>query len=382
MDPRILADFASDSAENVMPAGSPAPFQLDATPPPSRWNAKPVHRAVRSKLALGAVAVALALCSRPGMAAPALAVIDSSGVGRAWLPPILCGGAGLIAFLILRAAVRLARTVFTSSSIRVRKGEIASTSVERFVVEAQRLHIDPQIARETIQLLASLLPVEMPVDVNDELRGTLSLSDEQIDSLLSTLPGLFDRSGLPANAASILSVYDLLHYIESLPKSKSGQFYTQTGLSVQKAVPTLASPLADLKNASPRDSRFCTRAHFSGVKRRASDYSGPYRRATDRRPDEDYGGPLRRASDRQNVGSVTLDSRVVDRRSSERRTVISPESPDQARQHRAVSADTSLLNQCVGVSNTQPSSETDRERMPTPGMDKNVATPTASLQRA
>ena len=360
-----------------MPTGSPAASQLDTTPSTRRLNAKPMNHAMRSRLAT--VALALALCSRVGLAAPSLAVIKSSGLGKEWLQPIFYGAAGLVAFLILRAAVQLARKVFPGGSARARNGEIAAKSVEHFVDGTQKLHIDTEIARETIQLLASLLPAETSVGVNDDLRGTLRLSEEEVDSLLKALPDLCGRSSLPVSPASILSVYDLLHYMESLPKAKSGQHYTATGLPVQAAATAPTSPLADLQTASPRDSRFRTRAHFSGVKRRASDYSGPYRRATDRRPDENYAGPLRRASDMRDASSTISDpktnQRLGDRRSSERRAVIFSETSESAKQHRAVSADTSLLNQC------QPLVQDEGQLVPAQMSRERVAVPAAPLQR-
>jgi hypothetical protein len=279
----------------------------------------------------------------------------------------------MAAFLVLRAVVQLAR-----GSNRTGDGDPAP-SVESFVADSQKLHIDPQIARETFQRLASLLPAGTSVGVNDELRGSLRLSDGQIDSLLSALPELCDRSRLPVNPVSVLSVYDLLHHIESSPKSnsksKSGQFQSRSG----PATPIAAtSPLADLQHASPRDSRFRTRAHFSGVKRRASDYSGPYRRATDRRPDENYNGPLRRASDRQDATSLSPDPRVSDRRSSERRAVVLQGDSEPAKQHRAVSADTGLLNQCLDVA----AGQVGKDRLATPIARENTALPAATLQRS
>ncbi len=369
-----------------MPAGSPAASQLDTRRPEGELTAKRLRHAVAARSAFGGFAVVfvLALCSRPLLAAPATTAIPVSGLQEEWLRPILCGAAGMIAFLILWTAVRFAREAFAGRSNRAKNADSPITSVEHFVQDAQKLHIDPEIARETFQLLASLIPPETSFNVNDELRGVLRLSERQIDSLLSALPEVCDRSRIPVSAASVLSVYDLLQHIQSSPKSTSGQFYLRTGSTVPP-LSTLASPLADLKNASPRDSRFRTRAHFSGVKRRASDYSGPYRRATDRRPEENYTGPLRRASDRQDTGSTGLDPRhdprVGDRRSSERRAAVSQENSEPAKQHRAVSADTSLLNQCINVPPAQVRSETERELSPASMKHESRVQTVASLQR-
>jgi hypothetical protein len=325
--------------------------------------------------------LALAFYPNTALAAPALATISLFG-GRQWLRPILCGLGSIAVFLILRAAIRLGRTAFARGSKRSGDGETPPTSIEHFVADAQKLHIDPQIARETFQLLTGLVPAETSIGVNGELRGSLHLSDGQIDSLLSALPELCDRSGKPANAASVLSVYDLLHHIESSPLSESGRSQSRTSSAATTAATPRTSPLADLQNASPRDSRFRTRAHFSGVKRRASDYSGPYRRATDRRPDENYAGPLRRASDRPIAVSAGADlrpdPRLGDRRSSERRAVVSQEGSDAARQHRAVAADTSLLNQCLNI----PSGKTGSELVPTPMTHESIEAVAGILQRS
>jgi hypothetical protein len=170
--------------------------------------------------------------------------------------PILCGTAGIAVFPILRAGVRLTRAAFADRSDRKGDSDIPAPSVEHLVQDAQKLHIDPQVARETSQLLASLLPPETSFGVNDELRGSLRLSERQIDSLMSALPGICDRSRLPISATSILSVYDLLQHIQSSPKSTSGQFDMRTGSAVQAAATSLAATLAGLQNASPATPAF------------------------------------------------------------------------------------------------------------------------------
>ena len=369
-----------------MPIGSPATSRLNTRRSERNLNGERLRLAMVARAALGSLAVVLvpALCSRPVLAASVTTATDVSRVQEEWLRPILSGAAGMIAFLILRVVVRFARMAFSGRSVRSKTVDPLTTSVEHFVQDAQKLHIDPRIARETFQLLSSVLPPETSFGVNDELRESLRLSERQINSLLSALPEVCDRSRLPVSAASVLSLYDLLQHIQSSPKSTSGQFYLRTGSTVQPSTAPLASPLSDLQNASPRDSRFRTRAHFSGVKRRASDYSGPYRRATDRRPNENYAGPLRRASDRQDASGTsahsTQDPRLGDRRSSERRAVVTQEDSEPAKQHRAVSADTSLLNQCLNLPSAQARSETDQD-ITSPPMRENRVQPVASLQR-
>ena len=370
-----------------MPSGTPAASQLDHRPLERPLNASRLQSVVAIRRALRTLLVISvpALSARPVLAASPMTTIKVSGVRDELVWPILCGTAGITVFLLLRAGVRLARAAFGRNSSLTANGDINAPSVDHFVDDARKLHIDAEIARETFQLLASLLPPDTSFGIHDELRGVLRLSERQIDSLLSALPEICDRSRLPVSAASVLSVYDLVQHIQSSPKSTSGQFYLRTGSTVPPLSTSLASPLADLKNASPRDSRFRTRAHFSGVKRRASDYSGPYRRATDRRPDTNYAGPLRRASDRQEAGSTAADPkpdpRVGDRRSSERRAVLSQENSEPAKQHRAVSADTSLLNQCLKVPPTQARSEAERTISPASISRESTVQPVASLQR-
>jgi hypothetical protein len=365
-----------------MPTGSPVARQPDRGPSEINPSANWLRSAVaRWALGTSAIVFLLALCASPALAAPSMTAITVSGVRHEVIWPILCGTAGILAFLMLRAIVRLARAAVARSSNRKRNGDLPATSIEQFVEEAQRLYINPQIAHETFQLLVSLVPAGSTISANDELRGSLRLSDQQIGSLLSALPELCDRSRQPADAATVLSVYDLLHHIESSPKSASGQSPIRNGAIVPAVPASPTSPLADLKNALPRDSRFRTRAHFSGVKRRASDYSGPYRRATDRRPDENYTGPLRRASDRQDVSGTGSAPRTDDRRSSERRAVVPQETSEPARQHRAVSADTSLLNQCLNASSKQGGGEQDRDRIAPAMAREGVLVAAAPLQQ-
>lgn len=369
-----------------MPTGTPAASQLDHRPSERPLTANRLRFAVAARWAAGTLSILFveALSGRPALAA-SFATIKVSGVRDELVWPTLCGTAGIAVFLILRAGVRLTRAAFARNSNRKGNGDVPAPSMEHFVEDARKLHIDPEIACETFQQLASLLPPETSFGVHDELRGVLRLSEQQIDSLLSALPEICNRSRLPVSAASVLNAYDLLQYVQSSPKSTSGQFYLRSGTTVSPST-SLTSPLADLQNASPRDSRFRTRAHFSGVKRRASDYSGPYRRATDRRPEENYSGPLRRASDRQDAGSIIADSRqdprVGDRRSSERRAVVLQGNSEPAKQHRAVSADTSLLNQCLNVPPAPARSETERDIPPTSSLNRDGrAQPVASLQR-
>jgi hypothetical protein len=359
-----------------MPTGSLVARQPDDRPL-SSLNAHRRQFVVTHRPALVTFAVVLmaGLRAHTLLAAPIMTGVQISGVRDEVVWPILFGTVGIAVFLALREIVRVARIAVDCRSNRKKVGDTPPTSVDQFVEDAQRLHIDPQIARETFQLLVSLVPEGSSVGINDELRATLQLLERQISSLLSALPELCDRARLPANAATVLSVYDLLHHIESSPKTTSGQFYSRTSAAI---VTPLASPLADLKNASPRDSRFRTRAHFSGVKRRASDYSGPYRRATDRRPNENYIGPLRRASDLQDTNG---DQRTGDRRSSERRAVVSQERSEPARQHRAVSADTSLLNQCLGAATNQAGTEPERDRRASATTRESVLHSAVPLQR-
>ncbi len=366
-----------------MPTGTPA-----ASQPDHRHSARPVdanrlRSAVAARSAAGTLSILLvqALSARTALAA-SLATNKLYGVRHELVWPTLCGMAGIAVFLILHAGVRLTRAAFARNSNRKGNGAASAPSVEQFVEDARKLHIDPEIARETFQKLASLLAPETSFGVHDELRGALRLSEQQIDSLLSALG---NRSRLPVSSGSALSVYDLLQYVQTSPKSTSGQFYLRSGAAVQPSITSPASPLSDLQNASPRDSRFRTRAHFSGVKRRASDYSGPYRRATDRLPEGTYSGPLRRASDRQDAGTghdSRQDSRVGDRRSSERRAVVLEGNSEPAKQHRAVSADTSLLNQCLNVPNAQTRSETELAIAPASSRNREGRVqPIATLQR-
>ena len=369
-----------------MPTGSPVAPQPDSRPSASTLSANRLRFAVAARWTLGILAIVVvpALLPHPALAAPIATATKINGVHDQLLWPILCGTVGLIVFLILRAVVLLARKAIVSNSNCKQDGDSPATSVEHFVEDARRLHIDPQIARASFRVLASLLPAGSTIGANDDLREALRLSDQQIDSLLSAVSELCDRSRLTAHTASILSVYDLLQYVQSSPKSTSGQFYLRTGSTVPAPAISPTSPLADLRDASPRDSRFRTRAHFSGIKRRASDYSGPYRRATDRHPDKNYTGPLRRASDRQDAGSAgtepKTDQRIGDRRSPEHRAVGLQENSEPAKQHRAVSADTSLLNQCLNNRPNQGGTEPERDRISALITREEVLLPGAPLQ--
>lgn len=103
------------------------------------------------------------------------------------------------------------------------------------------------------------------------------------------------------------------------------------------------SPSTDLQNASRRDSRLRTRAHFSGQKRRA-DYSGPRRRATDPRSDPNYVGPLQQAYGPQNPGS-SPSGESVNRSTADRRIAghSRPPQEEEARLPKIAPTEAGLL---------------------------------------
>jgi hypothetical protein len=249
---------------------------------------------------------------------------------------LLCGTAGLAVFLLLCVAERLLRAL----SGHKPEHRPAHQTLEQFVADAGLVHIDPRIASEAFRLFESRFPSGVSVGLNDDLRSQLGLPEQDILAIAHTLPERAGRQHRPAEAASILTVYDLLAHVESSPRRDSGQFAAIRLPGDIPQVQAAASPLADLQNASPLDSRFRTRAHFSGVKRRASDYSGPFRRSTDRLPPAPYTGPGRRASDhaapdasRSQLSAPDRDGSLSDRRgsSAQRSVNQSQHNSDQAK---------------------------------------------------
>jgi hypothetical protein len=326
-----------------MPSGD----SLEHQDQPSAPQRSPLSRVLQASTVL-LTALGFGLVVRFRLAISSFLDESTRGVRSDWLRAALFGALGLLCFLMLQSILLLIR--FTS-----RQGQSQRhppKTVEQFIEDAGRLHITPRIAREAFQLFASLIPEHTSIDLNDNLRLALKLSDSQISSLVSSLPDLCGRSENPADIASIVSVYDLLHHLECAPSWKPGQLDQRNGPMIPPLAASAASPLAGLQDASPRDSRFRTRAHFSGVKRRASDYSGPYRRSTDRRPEDEYTGPRRRSADRQpgdgQVGnpmeliSQASDRRVLDRRQNSQQSDPVRDPKNEARQRKAV--DISLLN--------------------------------------
>ena len=109
-------------------------------------------------------------------------------------------------------------------------------------------------------------------------------------------------------------------------------------------------------------SRFRTSGHVSGVRRSAIErhtdaaYAGPLRRATDRK-----------ASEQQHSNGLASDRRLGDRRSSSAadpiggaQTTASPNIPEEARQHKPVSTDTSF-----DISHTQKTAGAGSAILPT-----------------
>jgi len=234
---------------------------------------------------------------------------------------LVYGVAGLVAFLFLYTILRIVETLIGILSGHQPEAGPALKSVEQFIAEASLLHIDPKIATEAYRLFEVRFPDGISFGLNDDLRSRLAMQEQDILSMAYTLPERCNRQYRVADAAAILTVYDLLAHIESATLRESGQ-HAARGTSPSSPAQAPISPLAGLQNASPRDSRFRTRAHFSGVKRRASDYSGPYRRSTDRPQDAPHTGPLRRASDRQgsDIAGSPADSFADRRENSSQRS--------------------------------------------------------------
>lgn len=213
---------------------------------------------------------------------------------------IVWSAAGLVAFLLLHAAMRmvvdrLADAAPPPAQTSNQPSTVPAQRMERFVQQASLLHISERVAAEACKSLYGRLPGQASFSPNDDLRH-LGLADDQIVAILYCLPQTCCRLPHAFRVTDIVTIYDLLAHVEAAPPLRSAKSLQRVAA---KTLDPTVSPLAGLQNASPRDSRFRTRPHFSGMKRRATDYSGPYRRATDKAGDGAYNGPLRRASDRR-----------------------------------------------------------------------------------
>lgn len=231
--------------------------------------------------------------------------------------PAFYGIAGLAAFLILLGFLRgfdmLLRKLRGTSPLKSRPAK----PVEQFIVEAMAAKISLRVAREGYYLLEPHYPYKMCIDLNDDLRADLLLADESLRALEAMLLTRCDRRQAPVNATTapalnFVTVQDFLLRAENAPplradrsgsRERSTDSGSRAGLGGKRQSDSAerkalhAATLQAIESGSLHD------MGSSGLHRRSSDYTGPRRRATDKRDDSNYTGPFQRSTDRPAASS-------------------------------------------------------------------------------
>ena len=240
---------------------------------------------------------------------------DADRLGRSvdipGLSPAVSGIAGIAAFLILLGLVRSVDMLLQKLRDTVPLKARLAKPVEQFIEEATAARVSRRVAREIYSLLEPHYPKQMSIDLNDNLRTDLQLSDDDIQILNAQLFTRCERHALPADAnvrklLDSTTVFDLLQRVEAatpLRADRSG--------SRERATDFAPANAAGGKRQSDSAQRKALHAatiqaietgslHLSGASglhRRSSDYRGPRRRVTDQRGDPEYTGPFQRVTD-------------------------------------------------------------------------------------
>jgi hypothetical protein len=221
------------------------------------------------------------------------AFLSSQHAGATELTPAVYGIASLVAFFVLLALLRTIGILLRKVSGRETFAPRTPKSIEQFVEEAAAAKIGQRVARESYHLLLHHYPHHMSISLEDSLRLDLNLTSEDILTLRSTLLARSSRRHIAiADSAGIITVRDLLAHAEATPeqrKDRSG--------SHNRASDPPTEEEGFVASDSLIGSHIRTREHIANLQRRAADYTGPRRRATDNRVNPEYVGPRRRSTD-------------------------------------------------------------------------------------
>jgi hypothetical protein len=169
--------------------------------------------------------------------------------------PILLGIVGLIVLfvllLILRSLFDAIRSARKSVSFLGRE----TISIPSFVLSAAENRIGSRVAIETYNLLKPHYPKTMCIEVEDDLRRELRLSDENILFLQSQLLNRCDRRELLSfSVGQITTILDLMRHAEHAPPQHLSEpsLRRQAGFpSSSHATPASASVFSKTSSAHP-----------------------------------------------------------------------------------------------------------------------------------
>jgi hypothetical protein len=245
----------------------------------------------------------------------------SQGSHLSALSPLVYGLFGLVAFLILIGVLRAAEFLLHGPKRTSPLGGRAEKSLEQFVEEATcapapalpegaggDVRISTRVAREGHNLLERFYPKPVCIELGDDLREHLGLTEEQVITLRSSLLSDTDRrEDSEVSVQEIRTVRHLLRNVEKAPLQHLNKSVTPVAVVSDRsgartratdheraAAARTASPAASAKLPSGPST---SAGQDSGLRRRANDYSGPRRRMTDQLPEPVYRGPYRRMND-------------------------------------------------------------------------------------
>lgn len=212
--------------------------------------------------------------------------------GMTALDPVFYGVAGLAAFVLLLAIFRLVNSIIRKFNKPDPLGESPEKSFEEFAREAGQQKISVRVARESYELLSHSYPSRMCIDLDHDLRNDLKLNDDDIVQLYAGLLSRTERREMRSLIAeNIGTVHDLLDYVEKAP----AQHLDGVAIRVR------ATDLPSAERGRAVGPGIFLRDQASEGNRRASDYLGPRRRASDNKVKRAYSGPHRRATDRPQI---------------------------------------------------------------------------------
>jgi hypothetical protein len=211
---------------------------------------------------------------------------------------ILVGLASLFALLLLLLALPSIGRLFRSFEQRARFSERTAISLQSFRRSAEVQGISQRVAGETYRALTPHYPSrKMCIQLRDNLRHQLHLSEENILFLRSNVLNRCDRRELPFfSIADLHTVLDLMYHVESAPP----QHVRETGFSrIDRPGPVGRGEIALVgDDGMDHGRRGADRipAEFAN-RRTVSPDGGLHGAPTPARRRGDYNGIRRRASD-------------------------------------------------------------------------------------
>jgi hypothetical protein len=207
---------------------------------------------------------------------------------------VFYGVAGVVAFLVLLVLLRSLDLAVRKTGDTTPFADRRYKTIARYVAEATDQGISLRVARESYHLLQHFYPGKMCAELNDDLDRDLGISEEALSTLHAGLLHRCDRQeSTKPELAALNTVLDLLLSIEAARLNHFEHSISRGGSEGR-----LSASSGQHGVAHPYNSRSRTTPRLSGLHRRASDYNGPRRRATDRRATAAYTGALRRAHER------------------------------------------------------------------------------------